>query len=328
MTIHLLLVVFGFILLNACSEQVNTDALPLGHRQDTLAPPLATTTSLIVLGNVQDAGSPHAACRKDCCADLFAHPDPTRRVVSLGVAAPADEANYLFEASPDLSIQMKWLKQFTGTDHETPSGIFLTHAHIGHYAGLMYLGKEAMNADSVPTYVMPRMEQFLTQNGPWGQLVSTGNVKLSPLRDGRAVTLDGQVVVTPFLVPHRDEYSETVGYRISGPRKTAIFLPDIDKWEKFATDINRLIESVDYAFLDATFFDAAELNTRDISQIPHPFVVESLARFASLSAEDRNKVHFIHFNHTNRLLDPRAEETRRVEAAGMHVARLFDVFEL
>lgn len=303
----------------------SADALP---SPAAMAIPVATKTSLIILGNVQDAGSPHAACRKDCCADLFRNPDPTRRVVALGLAVPEVGESYLFEATPDLSIQMKWLRRFAGTEAETPNGIFLTHAHIGHYAGLMYLGKEAMNADSVLTFAMPRMRKFLAENGPWEQLVTNGNVALAPLVEGGTQKLGGGLTVRPLLVPHRDEYSETVGYRIVGPNKSAFFLPDIDKWEKWAIDIRQVIQSVDYAFLDATFFDAAELNTRDISQIPHPFVVESLARFADLPAVDRDKIYFLHFNHTNRLLDPASQETRQVEAAGMHVARLFDVFGL
>jgi len=31
------------------------------------------------------------------------------------------------------------------------SGIFLTHRHIGHYAGLMYLGKEVIGAKDLPS---------------------------------------------------------------------------------------------------------------------------------------------------------------------------------
>ena len=64
-------------------------------------------------------------------------------------------------------------------DKETPDGIFLTHAHIGHYIGLMYLGKEAMNADQVPVYAMTRMKGFLIQNGPWSQLLKINNIRIN-----------------------------------------------------------------------------------------------------------------------------------------------------
>lgn len=65
-----------------------------------------------------------------------------------------------------------------------------------------------------------------------------------------------------------------------------------------------------------------------MSQIPHPFVVESMARFAELPAAERAKIVFIHLNHTNPLLDPGSEETAEVERAGFRVAQTGDVFRL
>ena len=75
---------------------------------------------------------------------------------------------------------------------------------------------------------------------------------------------------------------------------------------------------------DGTFFDAAELGHRDMSEIPHPFIVESLALMAAWPTAERDKVHFIHLNHTNRLLDPASDATQRVLDAGCHVARFGD----
>lgn len=288
----------------------------------------ASSVYLVVLGTVQDAGSPHIACRKDCCRALFTHPDPDRQVTALGVVDTQNAQQFLFEASPDISRQLKHLSTIAGFGKALPDGIFLTHAHIGHYTGLMYLGREATNADSVPVWAMPRMAHFLRTNGPWQQLVDIGNITLQPLRADHPVALTTALSVTPLRVPHRDEYSETVGYRIDGPDKSALFIPDIDKWERWETPIESLIATVDYAFLDGTFFDAEELNTRDISQIPHPFVSESLVRFAALPAAERNKVHFIHFNHTNRLLASGSAARQQVMAAGMHVADKGDIFIL
>ena len=81
----------------------------------------------------------------------------------------------------------------------------------------------------------------------------------------KTVALSESITVTPILVPHRDEYSETVGYRIKEPTKNALFIPDIDKWDK---NIIEEIKQVDYAFLDATFYSGPELNNRDMSDIP------------------------------------------------------------
>ncbi len=286
-------------------------------------------TSITVLGTIQDAGLPHIACTKKCCVGLFENPDSRRQVVSLGLYDDKSQKKYLFEATPDITRQMKFLSQYgEQTDKQVPDGIFLTHAHIGHYTGLMYLGKEAMSANKVPVYAMPKMKEYLETNGPWEQLVSEENIKINKLEDGVKVILSDELSVTPLLVPHRDEYSETVGYRIDGPNKSALFIPDIDKWEKWDIDIIEQIKKIDYAFLDATFYDGAELGNRDMSEIPHPFVVESMNKFESLNENEKKKIIFIHINHTNPILDPKSEEARRVIQNGFRIAKIYDEFEL
>jgi pyrroloquinoline quinone biosynthesis protein B len=300
-----------------------------GHTQQITKTCSTPNVSLVVLGTVQDGGSPHIACKKGCCKDLFENPDPRRKVVSLGVIDHQNEKSYIFEATPDFPEQMRMLENFRGfAGSETPDGIFLTHAHIGHYTGLMFLGKEAMDAERVPVYAMPRMQTFLEQHGPWGQLVTRENIVIEPMSAGYPVRLTTNLSVTPLPVPHRDEYSETVGYLISGPAKTVLFIPDIDKWEKWDQDIVQLIASVDYAFVDATFYAGEEINARDITEIPHPFVTESMKLFESMSDSDRGKVHFIHFNHTNALLDSTSVESAAVRQNGFHIASIGDVFEL
>lgn len=282
-----------------------------------------------VLGTLQDGGAPHLGCKKDCCADLFENPDANRKVVSLGLIDSKNSKKYLFEATPDISTQLKALKNYLPKNNsEVTDGIFLTHAHIGHYTGLMYLGKEAANTNKVPVYAMPKMTDFLTTNGPWSQLVQNKNIALNPLQNEEAVALSSEISVTPIIVPHRDEFSETVGYHIKGPNKTALFIPDIDKWEKWNKNIVDEIKKVDYAFLDATFYSGDEINTRDISQIPHPFIIESLAKFENLSLADKQKVIFIHFNHTNPVIDVESEASKNVIAKGFRVARIDDIFEL
>ncbi len=278
--------------------------------------------NLVVLGTVQDAGSPHIACTKECCATLFENPEVDRKVVSLGLVDSENQRTFLFEATPDMTEQLKLLNKIAKWEvPEMPNGIFLTHAHIGHYTGLMYLGKEATNAREVPVYSMPKMKNFLENNGPWSQLVSDKNIAIKSLEDEQEINLTPQIKVIPFTVPHRDEYSETVGYKIIGPNKSALFIPDIDKWEKWDKKIVSEIEKVDYAFLDATFYDAEEINNRDISEIPHPFVIESMALFENLTASEKKKIHFIHFNHTNPLLNPESVQSKMVVENGFNIAR-------
>ena len=295
---------------------------------EIVSPVLSTETSLVILGTLQDAGSPHIGCNKDCCSALFEHPDPLRKVVSLGLIDASNNKTFLFEATPDITLQLKKLKQLSHSEKELPDGIFLTHAHIGHYAGLMYLGKEATNASEVAVYAMPRMKLFLEENGPWSQLVSNGNISLTQLQNATEIELTSQLKVIPFTVPHRDEYSETVGFQIIGPNKSVLFIPDIDKWEQWEDSIIDAISEVDYAFLDATFYDGEEVNYRDISEIPHPFIIESMGKFKALNSEEKKKIHFIHFNHTNPVINKQSSAYQQVIDNGFNVAMINELFPL
>ncbi len=273
---------------------------------------------LLVLGIAQDAGYPQAACKKGCCEVIKSNPSLKELVSSLGIIDHSSGASWLFDATPDFTEQIALLAKQGG--REVPTGIFLTHAHIGHYTGLMYLGREAIGAKQMPVYGMPRMCEFLSDNGPWSQLVALKNIELHAMENAEPIQLTPSLTVTPLLVPHRDEFSETAGYLIQGPMYSALFIPDIDKWELWHTSIVEMIEKVDYAFLDGSFFDGDELPNVDMSKIPHPFIVESMSLFNSLSAEDKAKVHFMHFNHTNPLLDKGSTEYQHVIESGFKIA--------
>ncbi len=296
---------------------------------EMISPPPLADISLVVLGTVQDAGSPQIGCKKDCCKDLFLHPDKSRKVVSLGLTDAKNNKKYLFEATPDMPAQMRMLYEASSAmGDEIPDGIFLTHAHIGHYSGLMYLGKEAMNATNVPVYAMPRMRTFLEKNGPWSQLLANKNILLEEMNDEKEIRLSPGLKVIPFTVPHRDEFSETVGYRITGPGKTALFIPDIDKWEKWKGHITEAIAKADYAFIDGTFYDAAEINNRDISEIPHPFIIESMKLFKDMAPAEKKKIYFIHFNHTNPVLNKKSRQAGLVIKNGFNIATVNDIIKL
>ncbi|MEL6193451.1 MAG: MBL fold metallo-hydrolase [Bacteroidota bacterium] len=298
-------------------------------QQKADAPTLPAAVNLVVLGNVQDAGSPHIGCERDCCKDLFLHPDPNRKVVSLGVIDTANQQKWMFDASPDLPTQMDDLNKLSPfTTQKTPDGIFITHAHIGHYTGLMFLGKEGLGASEVPVYAMPRMKDYLENNGPWDQLTVLENISINKIQQDSVYHLSSSLSVIPILVPHRGEYSETVAYIIKGPSKSALFLPDIDKWNIWDKDIREVIKTVDFAFLDATFYNQAEIPHRDMSEIPHPFIVESMELFKDLPLEEKSKVYFIHLNHTNPALVETSEASLFIKQSGYHIARKGMVFGL
>lgn len=287
------------------------------------------SVSLKILGTLQDAGSPHIGCDKECCRDLFVNPDHSRKVVSLGIIDNINSKSFLFDATPDITSQlMNLFSDSRISPGKIPDGIFITHAHIGHYTGLMYLGKEALNSKNTEVYVMPGMKKFLENNSPWDQLIELKNINLIPLHENITVELTSTVKVTPVLVPHRDEFSETVGYKIEGPSKKTLFIPDIDKWGKWERNIISEIERADYAFLDATFYDENEIGNSNMKDIPHPFIVESMELFKNLSETEKRKIHFIHLNHTNPVLNSGSMQFRNVIENGFNIARKDEIFEL
>jgi len=279
---------------------------------------------LTVLGIAQDAGYPHIGCNKDCCNKNIG--DNKYYVTSIGLTDIENDKNYLFEATPDIGEQIKYLK-VSRENNKLIDGIFLTHAHIGHYSGLMYLGREALGAKNVPIYTMPRMKYFLQQNGPWSQLVSLENIKLEEINHNQNIRLSSDLKVIPFNVPHRDEFSETVGYKIIGKNKSALFIPDIDKWELWNKSIVDEVKSVDYAFLDATFFSGEEIN-RSMSEIPHPFISETINLFKDELLEIKNKIYFIHFNHTNPVLNNKLHLKDSILKLGFNFAKFGNKYDL
>ena len=288
-----------------------------------LLPALAAAEDVFieVLGIAQDAGYPQTNCYRPHCQRAWEDPALRRRATSIAVVDREQGRKYLFDATPDMREQLYDLHRVAPDSDYVLDGVFLTHAHMGHYAGLMHFGREAAGTQRVPVFAMPRLRNYLASNGPWDQLVRLENIDIRDLADGKAVALGPNLTVTPFLVPHRDEYSETVGYRIDGPQRSAVFIPDIDKRELWDTDIRDVVRSVDYALLDATFFRDGELGGRDMSKIKHPFVVESMALFDDFDAEDRARVIFIHMNHTNPLLFDGSPEQAEVEQRGFRYAR-------
>ena len=275
---------------------------------------------IYILGVAQDAGYPQAGCFLSHCLPVWENPNLRRGATSLALINPETRSTYLFEATPNLPEQLYYLERIASSEDYSLDGVFITHAHMGHYTGLMFFGFESMNASNIPVYTMPRMSNFLRSNGPWSQLVTMNNIVIRELKDQQTVKFE-QLSVTPILVPHRDEFSETVGYKIRGPNKTALFIPDIDKWEVWDRNIVEEISNVDYALLDATFFDGNELPGRDMADIPHPFVIESMALFSELSTMDKAKVWFIHLNHSNPLLNSESEAFRRVVTEGYNIAQ-------
>jgi len=275
---------------------------------------------IFILGNTQDAGVPHIGCEQEFCINNY-NSKESYFATSIAVVDPNLEQYTLFEASPDITAQLNYISNSLFKRFILPNNIYITHAHIGHYTGLMYLGRESLGANGVNVRVLPKMSDFLKNNGPWDQLIKLNNIDIEDIEFDKTSSIFNNIKITPLQVPHRDEYSETAGYIIKGRYKTALFIPDIDKWERWDKDINDMVKKYDYLLLDATFYEEKEIN-RDINEIPHPLVKETLNLFKNMSSKDKNKIYFIHMNHTNMMLDPDSDISRLVLSKGFNIARI------
>ena len=272
----------------------------------------------VVLGIAQDGGYPHAGCERRCCADLWKNDSLKKMVSCISVIDPKSGLAWMIDATPDFAKQYHII---TKEHNARLAGIFLTHAHIGHYTGLMHLGREVMGSKNIVVYAMPKMKLFLENNEPWKQLVSLKNIHIIPIEDKKEIILSKNLIIEPFKVPHRDEFSETVGYKIIGPNESLLYIPDIDKWDKWEHDILFWIESTGYALLDGTFYYDGEIPNRNMSEIPHPFIMESMNYFETLLERNQNKIFFIHLNHTNPAIRENSAASRNIIKNGFNVAR-------
>jgi pyrroloquinoline quinone biosynthesis protein B len=285
-------------------------------------PQKSTTTAnlpqqfIVVLGIAQDAGYPQPYCGKACCEAIAQGKEKRKNVTCIGIVDRETQEVFMVEATPDFTEQQRILRGYLSDKSKPLGGVLLTHAHIGHYTGLMYLGREAIGAKETPVYAMPKMQNFLEKNAPWSQLVGLKNIKIVPLTADSSVNLTKNISIKPIIVPHRDEFSETVGYVISNSNKRALFIPDIDKWAKWKRNIIEEVGRVEVALLDATFYQNGEIPNRDMSEIPHPFMEETMRLFQN--SLDKSKIQFIHFNHTNPVLR-QTEERKSVLKQGFGV---------
>ena len=253
------------------------------------------TIEAILLGTAQDGGVPQAGCYCANCGPARTDPSRRRLVACLGLVDHATRQSWLIDATPDFREQLHALHSLAP---DCPlAGVVLTHAHIGHYAGLIHLGREAWGTRDLPVYASPRMASFLRHNAPWSQLVAMGNIKLRLLAPASETQLSPTLHLMPLPVPHRDEFSDTLAFVVRGPSRRLFYCPDIDTWDRWEHDLRRFVARMYVALLDATFFSADELPGRDLSQIPHPLATDTAEQLAGVECD----VRLIHLNHSNPL---------------------------
>ncbi|HVS01565.1 MAG TPA: MBL fold metallo-hydrolase [Thermoanaerobaculia bacterium] len=288
-------------------------------------PPATAAPYLRVLGTAQDGGLPHVACTCERCEAARQDPGARRLVASLALVLPESDRVLLLDATPDLPEQLELLADVRAApagrvDRQPVDGIVLTHAHVGHYLGLAFLGFEAVHSRELPLWSTPRMASFLRDNEPWGQLVRLGNVALREVSPGEAVDLGDQVSLRLLPVPHRDELSDTVGLLIRGPRRTVLYVPDTDSWEAWHPPLPAVLAAagVDVAILDGTFYSLGELPGRSVAQIGHPLMLDT-AELLAAQVADGLEVYLTHLNHSNPALTAGSPERQRLQALGLRV---------
>lgn len=273
--------------------------------------------SVHLLGTAQDAGVPHAGCSCSNCTRAWSEPQHRRLPASL--ALRDDDQWFLIDATPAISEQLHRMSDIAPDARF--SGLLLTHLHMGHYTGLLQFGRESMSTRLLPLYATRQVITFLEQNEPWKSLIEEDNIAPQEIAPNRSFALTDHLSVMPIAVPHRAEYSDTMAFVSRTADLRLLYLPDIDGWSGWDRDIRDVVEDVDVALLDATFFSASELPGRDLAGIPHPFVVDTVDRLHGTTRD----VRLIHLNHSNPLCHD-GPERRQVEQAGLRVANDLDAW--
>lgn len=314
--IGLALALGGLAVLASCSGRFSAEA--------PAAP--ATGARVVVLGTAQDGGLPQPGCACVRCERAAREPAFARLVSSVAVVGSGESPPvHLLDAGPDAPRQLARLGRLglAKPGRNPVDGVLLTHAHVGHYLGLAAFGREVMGSTRLPVHCTGRMASFLESNGPWDLLVRLGHVELRRFAPGSSVDLGAGIRVEPIPVPHRDEYSDTVGFVVRGPARSVLYLPDLDSWDRGWTSPKspeELLSSVDVALVDGTFFSEEELPGRSRSEVPHPPMIATAERFAPLFRDGTRSLLFIHLNHSNPAADPASTESARLRALGAGVA--------
>ena len=271
---------------------------------------------IFVLGTSQDGGYPHLGCKDKCCIKAWKNHSLIRYPSSIAYVDKELGKYWLFDVSPKIKEQMYLLNDFNCQ----LAGVFLTHAHFGHYVGLLEFGLEVLNTNNVPVYAMPRMFDFISNNNPFNLLIKNKNIILHNIKDELKIDI-GSCVVIPSEVPHRNELSETVCYKINSSDKSVVYMPDIDTFNSFESNIKSIVIDNDVIFLDGTFYSKNEITNRNINDIPHPEIIQTMSLLSDLNYEDKKKIYFTHLNHTNPTIIQKSKEYLNVLNKGFQFAK-------
>ncbi len=242
---------------------------------------------------------------------------PRRLAASAAVVDRDGGRAWLIDASPDLPVQLEAVADALPGPKRSGiplSGVLLTHIHMGHYWGLGHLGREGMMPRDLPVMGPPRTVEFLGENRPFSDMVEWGALRIKSVQPGEDLALADGITFRPLEVPHRDDFSDTVAWLVSGPRWRVLYAPDMDIMEDAFVD---LVSGVDMAIIDGTFHTRDEIPGA-MGTVPHPPVTETMVRLQP-ALEGGTRIAFTHLNHTNPLCDPRSPEFEHLVSRGFGV---------
>jgi len=275
----------------------------------------------VLLGVAQDGGRPQAGCQKNCCKNVSA--SETAFPVALGIVD--NDTLHLIDVSRSLAHQL----QIVNTN--SIGHVFLTHAHFGHVDGLGLFGKETMNLRDVPLHLSASMYDVLVATPHWKLLLDHGIFSPQVFSHDVPILISTTLSLTPILVPHRAELSDTHAFLVKSGGSTILYLPDHDSWQQTLGqhDIRSWLAEleVDVAIIDGTFWSLDELQHRNQTEVPHPPVSETIAMLGEKREGDPDIV-FIHLNHTNPVYDSESEEALEVRRLGWEIGHQGQRFSL
>jgi len=276
---------------------------------------------VVLLGIAQDGGVPQAGCSCERCVSALNDPTKVLYPVSC-VIRGLDGSVHLIEATRSLSHQLGIAATSLGKgDSLIPDSVSLTHAHLGHIEGIGQFGKESMGRSEMPLFSSSSVIRVLEErclSAPFQTNAVPSGISFSPT-EGCGFELE-------FVrVPHRDEYSDTHAIKVIGPNHSLLFLPDHDDWGETLDlvgeeNIRGWLSSmgVEFAMIDGTFWSEGELGGRDMAQVPHPTISESLELLGERQEGDPEVI-FIHLNHTNPALDGDSSQANHLSDLGWSI---------
>ena len=295
---------------------------------------MVSGVSVTILGTAQDGGIPQAGCSCERCNE--AHKDLRLRKypVSLGIIG-TDGSKHIIEVTKNLSEQ---LMIWSTNENELfiPETVSITHLHLGHVEGIGQFGKPVMSSKEVDVFLSHKNKNIFDERSDIKLMIEENNIRTHAKNFNQLFEpMQGCGFSLQFIsIPHRSELGDTAAIIIKANKRNILFMPDQDSWEETLEyyskeNIREFLKMFDIneALIDGTFWSMEELPGRNISEIPHPTIQDSL-KLLGKRMENDPRISFLHLNHSNPVNDIGSKQRKLVEENGWRVSEIGDVLKL